>query len=118
MTYEDTPGKNTRGLPLALRFVGVFLPLAAFWASFLLLSPDQTPRAGSAFFQVLAWLWSWPYAMYQQEPLAFGLLALLSLVLAAVLFGRRDWRGAVTALIWCFFWGWLLATIIGQARGT
>lgn len=50
--------------------------------------------------------------------MAFGALGLIGVVFAVALWVRRDWRGAVTVLVWCFFWGWLLATIIGQVRGT
>lgn len=60
----------------------------------------------------------WPYGLYHEAPLAFAALGLIGALFAVVLWVRRDWRGAVTVLVWCFFWGWLPATIIGDVQGT
>lgn len=55
---------------------------------------------------------------YEQRPLSFGLRALAGLLMVAVLSARRDYRGALIILLWCFFAGWLLAAIIGRTQGT
>lgn len=59
MASEDTPDRNTRGLPLALRAAGVVLSLAAFWATSTLLSSEASPRTGAAFFEILGYVWAW-----------------------------------------------------------
>jgi hypothetical protein len=71
----------------------------------------------SRVFRVLAFLWAWPYSIYEQQPLSFGALALAGVLIAGILVWRRDWKGAVTVLGWCFFWGWLIAAIIGGGQG-
>ena len=119
----STPRDNTRGLGVVLRFASAIVPPVTCFLMLLLVEERQygesaTPDLFHNVFRVIAFVWAWPYAMYDQQPLSFGLLALLAIVLSVVLLVRRDWRGAVTVFLWCLFWGWLLAAIIGQTQGT
>ena len=112
---EQPVDKNSRGAGLALRSAGALLPLVAFWAIFLNPRFLGSPGAEvSSLFKVIAFLWAWPYGVYRVEPFAFSALALVGVIFVAVLGFRRDWRGALSVLIWCFFWGWLMAVLIGQ----
>jgi hypothetical protein len=109
---------NTRGLGVALRFAGVVLPLVAFFAVFFTIGVPISRGVLPSAFRVAAFFWAWPYAMYQQQPFSFGSMAIVGIVATAILALRRDCGGAITVLVWCFFWGWLLAAIIGQDQGS
>lgn len=116
--------ENTRGLGVVLRFAGAFLPLIALLVLFLWVEGHQV-GAGAAdadgalsdVFRVVAYLWAWPYAMWDQQPFSFGTLVLLLLIFVIALLARRDWRGAVAVLVIVSLCSWLIAAIIGQAQG-
>jgi hypothetical protein len=97
---------------------GAFLGPFFLWEFFFVFR-NSAPSANSAScpLRVVAYAWSWPYGMYAQRPLAFGLMAALSLVFTVILIVCRDRRGAITVLVWTLFWGWLLAAIVGQSQG-
>jgi hypothetical protein len=119
----DTPttgaSDGTRGLGLLLRVVGVVIPLGGFFAAFFHTKSWEAPLSAPLVLQILSFLWAWPYKIYQSVPIAWLSLGLASVVLVlALLVVRRDWKGALTVLAWGLFWGWLLAAIVGDVRGT
>ena len=96
--------------------------MAVFFALFFAVEngavQDGSPGGGvSGALGVIALPWSWPYRMYHHNPVSFGSLALISVALSVVLVVRRDTRGWITALLFSFGFGWLVATIVGQAHG-
>jgi hypothetical protein len=120
---EQSIDRDSRGWGLVLRVAGALVPLLGFWISHFEAYRDWWVQAAvpdwvSTVFSVMAFLWAWPYRGFHYEPVAFGSLALLCVLFAVAMWVRRDRLGAVTVVVWCLFWGWLLATIIGQERGS
>jgi hypothetical protein len=111
---------NSRGLGLLLRVAGILLSLGSFFALFFAYRSEGL-LAGSSILgsiaRVVAYLWAWPYAMYQSQPAAFGAMAVVGIGFFVALLIRADRRGAIGVLVWTLFWGWLLAAMIGQSQG-
>lgn len=106
---------------MLLRLSGVALPVGLFFALFFAVEQNTraagVPHGVTAVFEAVAFLWSWPYRMYRDHPFSFGGLAVLSVLVALVLIARRDRRGWVFTLLFSLVFGWLVATIVGQAQG-
>jgi hypothetical protein len=118
------PDENSRGAGLLLRLSGVVLPAGVFFALFfgvelgILDTPGAgAPRALTAVFQAIAFLWSWPYHMHHDRPFSFGALAVIAVLVALLQVARRDRRGWIFTLLFSLVFGWLVATIVGQAQG-
>jgi hypothetical protein len=119
----STEDRNTGGIGLLLRLSSVGIP--TFLCIVLLLTVERGSRgvaalasAASGPFKVLAFLWSWPYGMYQEHPFSFGALGATTVLMAIVLALRHDRRGWASALVYSLAFGWVVATIIGQAQGS
>jgi uncharacterized membrane protein YoaK (UPF0700 family) len=115
--------KNSRGLGLLLRLLGLAVPAALFFVLFLLAERGSRGIAlletvAARVLRIPALLWSWPYGMYHEHPVSFGALGLASVVMAILVSLRHDRRGWVTILVFSFGFGWLVATIAGQAQGS
>jgi hypothetical protein len=113
--------KNTRGIGLVLRFSAVALPTVLFFVLFLLAEHASTGLPASTagrVFQVPAFLWAWPYGMFREHPYSFGALGLAAICMSGLLALRRDSRGWITASNYSFAFGWIVATIVGQAQGS
>jgi hypothetical protein len=112
---------NTRGIGLVLRFSAVALPTALFFVLFLLTERASAGVSGSAasrVFRVPAFVWAWPYGMFREHPYSFGALGLAAICTSGLLALRRDSRGWITASSYSFAFGWIVATIVGQAQGS
>ena len=112
---EQCYDKNSKGLGLLLRVAGAVVPLAAVFALYgrSRWSPPHLPVALAWLLRVISFLWAWPSSGYYRLPLAFGVMAVLTVVFVVVLFARRDRGGALTVLVWSLFWGWLFAMASG-----
>ncbi len=108
--------RNSRGIGLLLRLLGVVLPAGVvIGLSFGLrgVRVDIPPNV-AAVFQVIAFLWAWPYHMYRESPVGFGAFALISVAVALVLLARHDRRGWVFTLLFSLMLGGFVATLAGQ----
>jgi hypothetical protein len=115
--------KNSGGVGLVLRLSGVALPTLLFFVVLFVVERGSRgiralDSSVSGAFQVLAFLWSWPYGMYHQHPFSFGALGVVSLLMSILLRLRRDPRGWVGTLIFSFAFAWVVATIVGEAQGS
>ncbi len=114
---EPIIDKNSGGIGLVLRLAGCLLPPAIPFALryFVRTSPPEWLSSG---FRVIAFLWAWPFGMWNVWPVFFGVLVLSGLLMSVIVFIRGDRGGAATVLAFTFAWGWILSAIIGTAQGS
>lgn len=120
MTLESD--KDTRGIGVLLRFAGVTIPVALFFLLFFTVEKGTVGDGRSdglvfSVLRVIAFPWSWPYGLYHHNPISFGAVALSAIIVTVVLILRHDRRGWITTLLFSLVFGWLMATIVGQAYG-
>jgi hypothetical protein len=108
---EGRPGTevdaNSRGWGLLLRVAGAIVPIGVFF-----LPAVARHTTAPSFFRGIGRLWAWPWDAYVVAPLGFGLMGLLTLLFAAGILLRRDWRGAIGILIWSLLWGWVILAYV------
>ena len=115
-TPEPIRDKNSGGVGLVLRLAGCLLPpVVAFGVSYMVRT--SPPEWLLAVFGVIAFLWAWPFGMWNVGPLYFAAMAVYGLLMSVIIFIRRDRRGAATVLAFSFVWGWLLSAIIWTGQG-
>lgn len=116
-TPEPIRDENSGGVGLALRLAGcLLLPAVPFGVGYLV--GNSAPEWLLSVFRVIAFLWAWPFGMWNAWPLFFAVLVLYGLLMSAIIFLRGDRGGAATVLAFTFAWGWILSAIIGTAQGS
>ncbi len=62
--------------------------------------------------RAIAFVWAWPWSAYEILPLGFGLMGIVTVLFVTGLMVRKDWRGAVAALVWSLLWGWVVLAYV------
>ncbi len=105
MHMNNAADPNSRGWGLLLRLAGAIVPLAALFV--LGVMKDTLPATGLlSVVKGIGVPWGWPYHAYRAAPLGFGGAGLLTALFTAALLFRKDWRGAVSIVIWSVVWAW------------